>query len=49
VAWEEVPDAIKQIDRDLIRGIPKILAQTGYTISKITNVTEESMPSASGR
>jgi hypothetical protein len=49
VAWEEVPDAIQQIDRDLIRGIPEVLAEAGYTISRIKNVTEESTPSTSDR
>lgn len=34
VEWEQVPEGIKQIDRDLIRGIPKILAEAGYTIIK---------------
>jgi hypothetical protein len=35
VEWEKVPEGIKQIDRDLIRGIPAILAEAGYTIVKI--------------
>lgn len=32
VPWEEVPDAIKQLDRDLVRGIPTVLARAGYTV-----------------
>jgi hypothetical protein len=35
VPWEEVPPDIKQIDRDLIRGIPKVLAKAGYAIVKL--------------
>lgn len=35
VDWTEVPEAIKETDRDLIRGIPKILAKAGYTIAKL--------------
>ena len=30
--WDEISDEIKQIDRDLVRGIPKILAQAGYAV-----------------
>jgi len=35
VPWEEVEEGIRQIDRDLIRGIPKILAKAGYAIVKL--------------
>ena len=36
VPWDQVPGTIKEIDRDLIRGIPKILAKAGYTIVKVS-------------
>lgn len=35
VKWEQVPEGIKQIDRDLVKGIPQILSQAGYTIVKV--------------
>ncbi len=35
VAWDQLPEAIKQIDRDMIRGIPKILAQTGFAVMRV--------------
>jgi hypothetical protein len=35
VDWGQLPDAIKQTDRDLVRGIPQILARTGYAIEKV--------------
>lgn len=35
VAWNQLPESIKQIDRDLIRGIPKILAQTGFAVLRV--------------
>ena len=35
VDWENVSDSIRQADRDLIRGIPKILAKAGYAIVKL--------------
>lgn len=35
--WETVPDSIRQIDRDLVRGIPRILARAGYTLVKARN------------
>ena len=35
VPWEQVPDEIRQIDRDLIRAIPGILARAGYAIVKV--------------
>ncbi len=35
VAWEQLPEGIKQIDRDLVRGIPKILAQTGFAVMRV--------------
>ena len=28
-------DKIKQIDRDLVKGIPQILARAGYAIEKL--------------
>jgi hypothetical protein len=34
VDWEKVPDNIKETDRDLIRGIPRILARAGYAVVK---------------
>lgn len=35
VPWEQVPDQIKKIDRDLVRGIPEILSQAGYAVVKL--------------
>ncbi len=35
VEWERVPEQIKEIDRDLIRGIPKILSKAGYAVVKL--------------
>jgi hypothetical protein len=43
VAWEKVPENIKQIDRDLVRDIPKVLSLAGYTIARVggTRVSAE--------
>lgn len=35
VEWKKIPNGIKQIDRDMIRGIPGILSRAGYAIEKI--------------
>ena len=35
VAWDEVPEEIKQIDRDMIKGIPQILAKAGYAVVQL--------------
>jgi len=35
VDWKSLPDKIKQIDRDLVKGIPQILARAGYAIEKL--------------
>lgn len=35
VPWDQVPEAIRQIDRDLVRGIPRILARAGYAVVKL--------------
>lgn len=34
VAWKDLPDDEKEKDRDLVRGIPAILARAGYAIVK---------------
>lgn len=34
IPWRKLPDAEKEKDRDLVRGIPRILARAGYTITK---------------
>jgi hypothetical protein len=34
VPWENLPDKEKEKDRDLVRGIPRILARAGYAIVK---------------
>jgi hypothetical protein len=39
VPWDDVPEPIKEIDRDLIRGIPTILAEAGYTIVRLQSDT----------
>ena len=36
VEWEQLPDGIKQIDRDMVKGIPRILSNAGYAIEKIS-------------
>jgi hypothetical protein len=33
--WDKLPEGIKQIDRDLIRGIPTILAQAGFAVMRV--------------
>jgi len=35
VEWEKLTDKIKQIDRDLVKGIPQILSRAGYAIEKV--------------
>ncbi len=35
VEWEELPENIKQIDRDLVAGIPEILARAGYSVQRL--------------
>jgi hypothetical protein len=32
--WDRLPEREKEKDRDLVRGIPKILAKAGYAIVK---------------
>ena len=36
VPWKELPEDEKEKDRDLVRGIPVILARAGYAIVKAT-------------
>jgi hypothetical protein len=38
VPWHDVPEPIKQIDRDLVQGIPRILSRAGYTVVKARNL-----------
>jgi hypothetical protein len=33
--WQELPETEKEKDRDIIRGIPRVLAAAGYTIAKV--------------
>ena len=40
VDWEEVPEEIKNTDRDLVRGIPQIAARAGYAIVKLHGGTQ---------
>ncbi len=35
VEWDKLSDEIKEIDRNLVRGIPKILAKAGYAVVKL--------------
>lgn len=35
VEWEQLSENVKNIDRDLVKGIPRILARAGYAIEKI--------------
>jgi hypothetical protein len=37
----ELPDAEKDKDRNLGRGMPKILAEAGYTIVRVTELSKE--------
>jgi hypothetical protein len=37
VTWDKLPDSEKEKDRDLVRGIPQILARAGYAIVKANN------------
>lgn len=39
VDWDKLSKKIKEIDRDLIRGIPQILAKAGYAVVKITELS----------
>jgi hypothetical protein len=36
VPWKDLPEAEKKKDRDLVRGIPEILARAGYAIVKLS-------------
>jgi hypothetical protein len=40
VEWEEVPEEIKNTDRDLVRGMPQIAARAGYAIVKLRGGTQ---------
>jgi hypothetical protein len=37
VPWKKLPENGKEKDRDLVRGIPVILARAGYAIVKASN------------
>jgi hypothetical protein len=37
VLWDTLPEEEKEKDRDLVRGIPVILARAGYVIVKVNN------------
>ena len=39
--WDELPDEEKNKDRDLVRGIPKILFRAGYAILKSNHQAKE--------
>jgi len=32
--WDQIPEGIKQTDRDLVEQIPRILSGAGYTVVK---------------
>jgi hypothetical protein len=36
ISWDKLPEEKKEKDRDLVRGIPEILARAGYAIVKST-------------
>ncbi len=36
VPWKDLPEDEKKKDRDLVRGIPEILARAGYAIVKLS-------------
>jgi hypothetical protein len=40
VEWQEVPEEIKNTDRDLVKGIPQIAARAGYAIVKLHGGTQ---------
>ena len=35
--WDELPEAVQHVDRDLVRGIPTILSRAGYAVVKLKN------------
>lgn len=35
VGWDELTEEVKEIDRDLIRGIPRMLSRAGYALVKV--------------
>ncbi len=35
VPWAELPEEVRKVDRDLVRAIPGILAQSGYRVVKV--------------
>lgn len=37
VAWKELPEAIREIDRDMVRAMPGILARAGYGVVRVGN------------
>jgi hypothetical protein len=37
VPWEKLPEEEKEKDRDMVRGIPEILARAGYAIIKVND------------
>lgn len=41
VPWDDVSDEIKQIDRDLVKGIPEILEKAGYAVTKLSETKRE--------
>ena len=43
VPWEKVPEQTKEIDPDLIRRMPTIRAEAGYTILDVPSDMEASL------
>jgi hypothetical protein len=36
VAWEELSDEVKDLDRNTVRGLPKFLASAGFQIYRVS-------------
>jgi hypothetical protein len=41
VDWEALPEKTKEIDRDLVRGIPEMLARVGYAVVALKGGREQ--------
>lgn len=42
VPWEELPEEEKDKDRDLVRAIPRLLTEIGYTVADLNDENQES-------
>ena len=44
--WPQLPDAVKEVDRELIRGIPKVLAEAGYSAVRVKGASQNESAAA---